>query len=172
MLVFTSSKRSLLGVLAVLITSWLTACANPPAGTGAQATAAQPNLEFVDIDNFDRSLNASLVAKLAQVDIAVVNNVTATAIPPRLQAWLHAVESGGGTVKVIPPQSSVTAKNPMLLLSLVSGIWNTIKATKAFNAHELHKPAAQYDAQIVLKISEQGDRLIDKILLTQRAPKP
>jgi hypothetical protein len=84
--------------------------------------------------------------------------------------WLHAVEEGGGKVSVTPPQSTVAAKNPLLLLTLVSGVWNGIKASKAIQSYELHRPARTYDAEIVLKISAQGDRLIDKIIFTEKKP--
>jgi hypothetical protein len=148
-----------------LLAGLLAACANP---SPMSSMVAQPKLEFIDLENFDRDLNASLGAQLANVDVIVVNSTTATTIPPRLQAWLHAVEVGGGTVKVSPPHSTVSAKNPLLLLSLVSGIWNSIKVTKAVQAHEMHKPAQAYDAEILLKIDDKGERLIDKILFTQK----
>jgi hypothetical protein len=147
------------------LTALLVACASPPSPTTASAQV-KPNIEFIDLANFDRDLNASLGAKLGVVDVAVVNSTTATAIPQRLQAWLQAVEAGGGTVKVSPPQSSVTSKNPFLLLSLVSGVWNSIKVTKAVQSHEMHKPARAYNAEIILKIDDKGERLIDKITST------
>jgi hypothetical protein len=147
----------------------LTACANAP--DPATATA-KPSVAFIDLTGFDRELHQSLGAKLAVVDVPFTANTSATAMPERVQQWLHAVEKGGGEVKVTPPHSSVTAKNPLLLLSLVSGVWNSIKVAKAVQSYELHKPAQSYDAEIVLKISDQGDRLVDKILFTERKPKP
>jgi hypothetical protein len=131
---------------------------------------AKPLLEFVDLASFDRELNSALTAKLRDVNVTVVNNVRATQIPERMQVWLHAVEAGGGTVTVSPPKSTVAAKSPLLLLTLISGIWNSIKATQALQSYEAHKSARTYDAEIVLKISEEGDRLIDKVIFTQRKP--
>lgn len=170
--------RSVTAALAFMGLALLVACSTPnaslsnPSGAAVAPAAAQSKLDFMDLANFDRELNASLGAKLPSVDVAVVNSTTATAIPLRLQAWLQAVESGGGTVKVSPPHSTVTAKNPLLLLSLVSGVWNSIKATNAIRAHELHKSAQLYDAEIVLKIDDKGERLIDKIVFTERKTKP
>ncbi|MEY4910390.1 MAG: hypothetical protein RL761_53 [Pseudomonadota bacterium] len=156
-----------LAALAALVL--LSACATDTAVTTMPAKAS---VSFLDLTGFDKELNQSLSAKLPSIDVAFASNTQATAIPERMQQWLHAVEKGGGEVKVVPPQSSVTAKNPLLLLSLVSGIWNSVKLAKAVQNYEFHKPAQSYDAQIVLKISEQGDRLVDKILFIQRAPKP
>ncbi len=153
-----------------------TACASAPEQTIQSKPAtnttstvpAKPQLEFIDLAAFDRELNISLTAKLPSVSVAVVNTVPANDIPERMQAWLHAVEAGGGTVKVSPPKSTVVAKNPLILLTLVSGIWNSIKAHKAVQNYDLHKSARVYDAEIVLKINEQGDRLIDQVIFTER----
>jgi hypothetical protein len=145
----------------------LSACGSAPPA----APVAKSNLEFIDLDGFDQSLNSSLGASLPMVDVTVVNATTATAIPPRLQTWLQSVEEGGGTVKVSPPHSTVTAKNPLLLLSLISGIWNATRATKAVNAHALHKSSHTYDAEILLKIDDRGERLIDKVIFTERKKK-
>jgi hypothetical protein len=149
---------------AVALVALITACANPSASTAE----AKSHLEFIDLDGFDHSLNASLTAKLPVVDVAVMNATTATSIPPRIQTWLQSVESGGGKVTVTPPKSTVAAKNPLLLLSLISGIWNTTRATKAINAHDLHKSANKYDSELLLKIDDKGERLIDKIIFTER----
>jgi hypothetical protein len=151
----------------------LAACANQQPATALSSSAsapAKPALEFIDVASFDRELGNSLAAKLPSVNVAVVSSTSATAMPERLQTWLHAVEASGGTVTVSPPKSTVAAKNPLLLFSLVSGVWNSIKVSKAIQTYETHKPARTYDAEIVLKISEQGDRLIDKIIFTERKP--
>ncbi len=158
-------KQTLTLFLAALMAAILTACASAPP---AAIVAAKPSLEFIDLASFDQSLNASLGATLPVVDVAVLNAVTATSIPPRIQTWLEAVESGGGTVTVTPPKSTVSAKNPLLLLSLISGIWNTTRAAKAISSHDLHKSANKYNAEILLKIDDKGERLIDKIIFTER----
>jgi hypothetical protein len=160
--------KQIFNTLAALgLALFVTACANQPV---APIAAANPQLEFIDLAGFDHSLNASLGAKLPEVNVAVVNAITATTIPPRIQTWLEAVESGGGKVTVTPPKSTVVSKNPLLLLSLISGIWNTNRAAKAIDAHTLHKSARNYNAEILLKIDDKGERLIDKIIFTERKP--
>lgn len=151
-------------LLAISLVVFITACAN----TTTSAVEVKPDLEFIDLDGFDQSLNASLRANLPVVDVTVVNATTATSIPPRIQTWLQSVESGGGKVTVTPPKSTIAAKNPLLLFSLVSGIWNATRATKAINSHDLHKSANKYDAELLLKIDDKGERLIDKIVFTER----
>lgn len=164
-------KQTITALIAAPVVALLTACANPaPSAPSAPTAAVKPALEFIDITSFDRELGASLGAKLPSVNVAMLNPTPATAIPERIQTWLHAVEESGGTVTVSPPQSTVSAKNPLLLLSLVSGVWNSFKAGKAMQSYQTHKPAQAYNAEIVLKINEQGDRLIDKIIFTERKP--
>lgn len=157
-------KQTLTLAVASLIFAFITACTNP----STTKVEAKPHIEFIDLDGFDQSLNASLSADLPVVDVAVMNATTATSIPPRIQIWLQAVESGGGTVTVTPPKSTVASKNPLILLTLVSGVWNTTRATKAISAHDLHKSASKYDAELLLKIDAQGERLIDKIIFMER----
>lgn len=156
--------KQTIALFAIALVVLVTACASPSTST----VEAKPHLEFIDLDGFDHSLNASLNASLPVVDVAVMNATTATSIPPRIQIWLQSVESGGGKVTVTPPKSTVAAKNPLLLLSLISGIWNATRATKAINAHGLHKSANKYDAELLLKIDDKGERLIDKIIFTER----
>jgi hypothetical protein len=160
----TLMKHALNLFAAFLLASILCGCNSAP----LNKVEAKPNLEFIDLDGFDLSLNASLAANLPVVDVAVMNATTATSIPPRIQPWLQSVESSGGQVTVIPPKSTVASKNPLLLLTLISGIWNTTRATKAINAHGLHKSANKYDAELLLKIDDKGERLIDKIIFTER----
>jgi hypothetical protein len=161
----TSIRRvTLYAGLSLAVAILLSACVN------VTQLPAKPQLEFVDLTSFDRELNSALTAKLHDVNVTVVNNINATHIPERMQAWLHAVEAGGGTVTVSPPKSTVAAKNPILLLTVISGIWNGVKAAQALQSYEVHKSARTYDAEIVLKISEEGDRLIDKVIFTERKP--
>ena len=160
---FASIRRMTLHAgLSLAVAVLLLACAD------VTQLPAKPQLEFADLSSFDHELNSALTAKLHAVNVTVVNNVNATHIPERMQAWLHAVEAGGGVVTVSPPKSTVAAKNPLLLLTIVSGIWNGIKATQALKSYEAHKSARTYDAEIVLKISPEGERLIDKVIFTER----
>ena len=99
----------------------LTACASNMPPTAAKALA-KPELTFVDLQSFDRELMASLSEPLPTVEVAFFDRITPSALPDRLQHWMVSVESGGGSVKVVPPKSSVTAKNPFLLISLVTSL--------------------------------------------------
>jgi hypothetical protein len=150
-------------VLAVL----LAACGANPA-TPVGHASAQPSLQFVDLQGFDRDLAASLQAPLPAVEVAFYDRVTPSALPERLQHWMAAVELGGGTVKVVPPKSSVTAKSPFLLISLASSLWSASKMVKDLSAQAQFKSAQAFDANIILKLDEQGESVVEKVVFVQR----
>jgi len=125
-------------------------------------------LQFVDLQGFDRDLAGSLSASLPQVDVAFYDHIAPSALPERLQHWMASVEAGGGTVKVVHPKSGVTAKNPFLLISAVSSIWSASKMAREISTESRFKVAQAYDAEIILKVNEKGDSLVDKVVFLQR----
>lgn len=161
---FSVSSQKL--VLTAVMALALVACESNP----NQSTAAPPKaeLQFVDLQGFDRDLSGSLSAPLPKVDVAFYDRVAPSALPERLQQWMAAVEDGGGTVKVIPPKSSVTAKSPFLLLSAISAFWSASKTAKEVSAKAQFNAAHAYDAEIILKQDDKGNSIVDKVVFTQR----
>lgn len=145
----------------------LVACeSNPSQPVNAAPTKVE--LQFMDLKGFDRELASSLAASLPKVDVAFYDRIAPSALPERLQHWMAAVDAGGGTVKVVPPKSSVTAKNPFLLISAISTLWSASKMIKDMSTQAQFKAARDYDAEIVLKQDEKGDSVVDKVTFTQR----
>ncbi len=159
--------------IAALISAFLlglTGCATP-ANTSSPPHApvvAKPQLDFVDLQSFDRELGAALSASLPKVEVAFYDRITPSALPERLQQWMTSVQAGGGTVKVVPAASTVTAKNPFLLLSLLSSLWTASEAVKALSAQQHHLVAQAFDAQIILKADDRGDSLVDRVIFTKK----
>lgn len=145
----------------------LTACETNPS-QATNTAPAKPSLQFVDLAGFDKDLTQSLGSPLPKVDIAFYDRITPSAIPERLQKWMASVESSGGSVKVVPPPSTVTAKSPFLLLSAVSSLWSANKMAKEAAITAQYKAAHQYDADIVLKVDDKGDTVVDKVVFNQR----
>jgi hypothetical protein len=135
------------------------------------ASSAPPKsqVQFVDLQDFDRDLGQSLSAPLPSVDVAFYDRVTPSALPERLQKWMASVEAGGGTVKVTQPPSTVTAKNPFLLISLIHTIWVASKSAKEYSQNAQYKAAQAYDAEIKLKVDDKGDTVVDKVAFVRRA---
>ncbi len=149
----------------------LSACeTNPPQPQAAAANAepAKAALQFTDLQGFDRDLSASLSAPLPAISVAFYDRVTTNSMPERLQKWMAAVESGGGKVKVTQPPSTVTAKNPFLILSAVNAVFNISKASKVSAEMMQFRPAHHYDADIQLKVDDKGDTVVDKVVFTQK----
>ena len=88
--------------LAAALATLLVACAGDPA-TMAPAGPPKADLQFVDLQGFDRELSQSLSAPLPRVEVAFYDRITPSALPERLQQWMAAVESKGGKVTVVPP---------------------------------------------------------------------
>lgn len=146
----------------------LTAC-NTMQISKTPEESAQPNLQFVDLQKFDRELHASLSQPLAKVEVAFYNDITPNALPDRLQNWIAAVETGGGSVKVIPPKSSVQPKSPLLLFSLASTLWSASKTAKEMSTSARFNSAQGYDAMIQLKSDDKGASVVDKVVFIQRS---
>lgn len=142
-------------------------CESNPTQT-SDASPPKAELQFVDLQGFDRDLSGSLSAQLPKVDVAFYDRIAPSAMPERLQQWMASVEAGGGTVKVIPPKSTVTAKNPFLLISAATSLWSASKMAKEMATKAQFKAAQAFDAEIVLKVDDKGATLVDKVVFIQR----
>ncbi len=154
---------------AALLAMSLVLCAcesNPTQKASAEPPKAE--LRFVDLQGFDQELSGSLSAPLPKVDVAFYDRITPSALPERLQQWMASVEAGGGTVKITPPKSTVTGKSPFLLISAATSIWSASKMAKEMALKNQFKAAQAYDAEIVLKMDDKGDTLVDKVVFVQR----
>ena len=145
----------------------LIGCESNPTQT-SDASPPKAELQFVDLQGFDRDLSGSLSAQLPKVDVAFYDRIAPSAMPERLQQWMASVEAGGGTVKVIPPKSTVTAKNPFLLISAATSLWSASKMAKEMATKAQFKAAQAFDAEIVLKVDDKGATLVDKVVFIQR----
>ena len=151
----------------MLLIASLTACESNPAQT-TRPTAAKAEHQFIDLAGFDRDLSASLSAPLPRVEVAFYDRITPSAVPERLQHWMAAVELGGGSVEVVPPKSSVTAKSPFLIVSLMSSLWSASKVVKDLSMKAQFKSAQAFNAQIILKADDKGELVVDKVVFLQR----
>jgi hypothetical protein len=155
-------------VLGALLAT-LSACETLPAPDSSAAEAPPEQLNFLDTPGFDQRLSSSLSAQLPTVNVGFYDKVSPNALPERLQAWLSAVEAGGGKVKVVKPKGEITAKSPFMLLSLASSLWTASKAAREVSARSHFLPAQQYDAALLLKLDDAGQTVVDTVVFTARA---
>ncbi len=149
------------------IAGGLAACSSGPLPGEAQSPP-KPDLQFVDLQGFDRDLGSSLGAPLAKVDVAFYDRISPNALPERLQRWMAAVEKGGGTVKVVPPKPSVGTRSPMLLISAITSLWSASNMAKEMSANAQFKAAQAYDVDVLLKLDDRGDSVVDKVVFVKR----
>lgn len=157
-----------LALALVVLAAGFAGCATNP-GTRADAAPPKSELQFVDMPGFDKSLTGSLGAALPKVDVGFYDRVTPSALPDRLQNWLAAVEEGGGKVKVTPPKPVAGTRSPMLIVSAITSLWTASKIAREMAAREQFKAASAYDAEILLKLDEKGQTVVDKVVFSQRA---
>lgn len=154
-------------MLSLALAFALVACESNPAQS-VSAAPAKSELQFVDLQGFDRDLASALSSPLPKVDVAFYDRITPSALPERLQQWMASVEAGGGSVKVVPPKSSVTAKSPFLLISAISTLWSASKTAKEMSTQSQFRAAHAYDAEIILKQDDKGESVVDKVVFVQR----
>ena len=140
-------------------------------GSKEAAVPAKSELSFVDLQGFDKELHSSLSEPLPKVEVAFYNPLTPNALPERLQNWMAAIETGGGKVKVTPPKSTVTAKDPFLLFTLASTLWSASKTAREMSTSAKFNSAQGYDAEILLKVDNSGTSVVDKVIFIKRAEK-
>ena len=160
------SKRYALIALTALAALVLAACETNPAKTSAPEPP-KPEISFVDLQDFDKDLHGSLAVPLPSVNVVFLDPVSPNAMPPRLQTWLAAVESGGGKVKVTPPKSDIVAKDPFLVIGLVNALWHASNFAKDAAVKSEHDAAKKFDAEIVLKQGSGDNSVVDRVIFTR-----
>jgi len=161
-------KRSITRLcLGLTIAASLMGCESNPSAPSA-TRAPQPEIAFVDLQGFDADLSTSLGAPLPKVQVSFYDKITPSALPLRLQTWLSSVEAGGGKVKVVPPKSDISAKDPFLLMSLASSLWSASKIAKEAAIKAQFYAAQAYNVELVLKDDGTGQSVVDKVVFVKR----
>jgi hypothetical protein len=153
--------------IGIWIVVGLSACETEPVNPDV-ASNPKPALQFVDLQGFDADLSSSLSTQLPRVEVVFFDRITPSTLPLRLQTWLTSVDAGGGKVKITPPKSDVTAKDPFLLLSLASSLWSASKLAKEAAVKYQFVSAHAYDAEVVLKEDGNGQTVVDHIVFAKR----
>lgn len=157
-------------VAALTLLACLSGCETSPEAP-LDAGPPKAELQFIDLPGFDRALTGSLDAALPRVGVDFYDQVTPSALPDRLQNWLAAVETGGGKVKVVPPPPTVRTRSPLLLVSALTSLWTASKIARELAARQQFKAAQSYDAEILLKLDDKGQTLVEKVVFVQRPRK-
>ncbi|MBK7414851.1 MAG: hypothetical protein IPJ38_06755 [Dechloromonas sp.] len=149
-------------VCALAVTALLAACASEP-----PAPPPKESVNYIDTTSFDRSLSSSLNADLETIEIPVTDRMSPVAIPDRLNKWLSAVDANGGNIQVkqIPDEQGKQRGFPIAVIGLAIEVVRLLRGT---SEERLYKPAANYDADIMVRQGPNGERIIDRVLLKRR----
>lgn len=140
----------------------LAACASDPA-----PIAPKDKVSYIDTTSFDRTLSSSLSADLETIEIPVSDRISPIAIPDRLNKWLSAVDANGGNIQVkqVPDEQGKTRAFPIAVIGLAIEV---VRLLRGNSEEKLYKPAANYDADIMVRQGPGGERIIERVLLKRR----
>lgn len=147
------------GLLCWLVAILLAGCA----ASAPWPEPAKPALQFVDLQQFDRDLGASLSAPLPRVEVSMSAPIALTALPSRLQRWLGAADEGGGEVRFMTAAGRYRPAN-LMDISLFTGEWSRQTLAHELAADPRLRAVQNYNVQIFLG---QG-RLVERIVFEQR----
>lgn len=136
------------------------------------AAAAPAGLPFLDLPRFDATLAAALQSPDPQVVVTFYQQVSPNQLPQRLQKWLTAIEQSGGVLDVAPPPGDLAPRNPVLLLSLVSGLWTSIKAWGDIKESHVLQAAAGHQATLQLARGAEGDIVVSRLVFQRTGKAP
>ena len=97
--------------MAAAMSALLVACAGDP-GSVAPSGPPKADLQFVDLQGFDRELSQSLSAPLPRVEVAFYDRITPSALPERLQQWHHWTPLRGQPPGTMPGPARTAPSDP------------------------------------------------------------
>ena len=145
---------------------------NTPAATAdvtptEVAAPAGDSITFMDSKLFDGKLSKELESGKQTVEISISGRMPLNNIPSRIDRWL-VVSAEEGKVETLPspPRAKTRA-----LFTVVPMVFSALGFLKSMRDEKLYDTAKQYDTTIYYRKDDNGDSLIDRIVLTKRKPR-
>lgn len=134
-----------------------------------QVEQPKDSLTFIDTQKFDSELANSLTNNKNPIDVEFYTPVTPNDIPPRLEKWIAIAESSGGKITVTQPANELAPKDPLLLLSLFTGLWEAAKIVREqYSSYSAEDSVKNRNVNIQLARNSQGALYVQKIIFTPR----
>lgn len=148
----------------------LTAASVPAVSEVASAPTAAPDpkkasLTFMDSKLFDGRLAKELESGKENVEINISGRMPLNNIPTRIDRWLI-TSAEEGTVETIPGSAKTHTRGLFVIAPMVFSAFGYFKKMRDDQMYEFAK---QYDTKIYYWKDENGDSLIDKIVLIKRS---
>jgi hypothetical protein len=157
--------------LTLFLATMLVGCAAEMA-TGERPVDPSRPIAFIDSDVFDNDVARTLAVAPEKVTVTTVSPMTVNALPPRLNAWMAAVQGRGGNVQMIgrDPNAAQQQQFVSLLLPILSTALSGLFPDKAdvrqyIRENRTYAHADGYDMQIVYV---PGTGTIHEILFTRK----
>ncbi len=122
------------------------------------------NLTFIDSKLFDGRLAKELEGGKESVEINISGRMPLNNIPSRIDRWLI-TSAEEGTVETIPGAGKAHTRGLFVIAPMVFSAFGYFKKMRDEQMYELAK---QYDTKIYYWKDENGESLIDKIVLIKR----
>jgi hypothetical protein len=89
-----------------------------------------------------------------------------------MQKWLATVEKSGGRINISQPEGEFVPRDPMMVFSLFSSLWNGIKAIRSEYLNlSMEDSMKNRDANISMARNAQGNLYIQKIVFKPKEAK-
>lgn len=137
-----------------------------PAVSAVPSAPKKVTLTFMDSKLFDTKLAKELESGKDEVEIEVSGRIPLNNIPGRIDRWL-VTSADEGTVETVLSPPKAHTKGILLLVPMV---FSAIKYFKDMSEEKMYGTAKQYDTKIYYRKEDNGDSLIDKIVLVKRKP--
>jgi hypothetical protein len=124
------------------------------------------SLTFMDSKLFDGKLAKELDSGKDVIEVEISGRMPLNNIPSRIDRWLI-VSADEGTVETLPSPPKVHSKGIFLLAPMVFSAFGYFKNMQE---EKMYDTAKRYDTKIYYRTDENGDSLIDKIVLVKRKP--
>lgn len=160
------SNRLLLAGLLAAVSLVLSGCASDP-----KLPPPKEKISYVDTNAFDRSLTSSLSANLDRVEIPIDDKISPIAIPERLNKWLAAVDANGGSVQVKQVEADSGGKTRRFPIALLGLAIEVVRLLRADPQETRYQPAANYDAELLVRQGPGGERIIERVILRRKEAK-
>ena len=159
----------MLRILAAMLV--LAGCAAEPVADNRPVDPSRP-IAFIDSDVFDSDVARTLAVTPEKVTVKPVAPMTVNAVPPRLNAWMAAVQGRGGSVQMVGrgpnaqrEQQYVGLPLPILVSALSAFFPDKSDVRQYMRESRTYARAEGYDMQVVYV---PGTGAIDEIVFTRK----
>lgn len=142
----------------------LSSCAKAP----SYETRITNQVVFLDLPKFDTDMSAALWRHKNAVEVDFYEPVSPNQVPIRLQKWIASAEKSGGRILVNAPPSDSVPKSPMLLASLLGGLWSAIKLLDDLKHERMYEAAALRNVVISLDRDTHGQVVVKRVTFSMR----